>query len=165
MTLKKIIITSLVLTVLFFFIGWVITPAIMSFVIGNMKAVSKNVEIVNQSISAQFRIHLLSSLSITALPLIVLLTSFLIIKVRKKYMTSWDYFFYLSILVVTYFVASVFKYYALEATIVNVLNKPVSDGIQSTLPLNQVLLYDWAFYGSFIAGTLIVLLAKRKRKE
>src|SRR5690348_11320107 len=109
MTLRKITITSLILAALFFFIGWVLTPAIMQFVAGHMKSVSKNVEIVNTSMSAQFRIHLFSSLSLAILPVMALIACLIIIQVRKLYITVWDYFFYMSILVVVYFVASVFK--------------------------------------------------------
>jgi hypothetical protein len=164
MSLKKIVITSLILMALFFFVGWVFTPAIMEFIIGHMKSVSKNLEIISPSIKAQFRIHIFSSLSIASVPLLGMLVSIFLIKVRKKYLTSWDYLFYLSILAVVYFVASVFKYYALEGTVIKVLNNPLSPNIKNTLPLDQVLLYDWAFYGSLAAGILIVLLAKRKSK-
>ena len=164
MTLKKIIVTSLILIALFFFMGWVFTPAVMDFVVSHMKAVSKDLNIINASASAGFRIHLLSSLSMAAIPLIGLSVLIFLIKVRKKSITNWDYFFYLSILVVVYFVASVFKFYALEATIVKVLNKLVSSNVKSTLQLDQVLLYDWAFYASIVAGILIVLIAKRKTK-
>lgn len=165
MTLKKIIITSLILMALFFFIGWIFTPAIMEFAIAHMKSVSKNLEVQAPSMSSVFRIHLFSSISLALVPVMGLLATILIIKVRKKHITSWDYFFYLSILVVVYFVASVFKFYALEATIVKVLNNPISGDIKNTLPLNQVLLYDWAFYASVFACVLIILLAKRKKKS
>lgn len=137
----------------------------MEFVVGHMKSVSKNLEVHGTSLTDQFRIHLLSSLSLAALPIMVLLTSVLVIYVRKKYVTSWDYFFNLSILIVVYFVASVFKYYALEATIVKVLNNPISPNVKNSLPIDQILLYDWAFYASMVTLLLIFLLSKRKIKK
>jgi len=164
MTLKRISITSLILMALFFFMGWVFTPAIMQFVTDHMKSVANDLEVINTTTSTQFRIHLLSSLSLAATPIMSFLACLIIIKARKKNISSWDYFFYSSILFVVYFVASVFKYYALEGTITKVLNKPISLDVKNTLPMNQVFLYDWAFYASLFALILIVLIAKRKTK-
>jgi hypothetical protein len=47
--------------------------------------------------------------------------------------------------------------------VVNVLNHPVGSQVQSTLPLDQVQAYDWAFYGSIIAALGVGLLAKNKK--
>ncbi len=165
MTLKKIVWVSIGLFALFFFVGWIFTPSIMDFVVGHMKGVSRNLEIHSSSMSTQFRIHLYSALSFAVVPLMALASSFFIISVRKKYLTNWDYFFNLSILAVVYFVASVFKFYALEATIVKVLNTPIAPDVKNTLPINEILLYDWAFYASIITMILVSLLSKRKVKK
>jgi hypothetical protein len=130
-----------------------------------MKGVSRNLEVQSSSISGQFSIHLYSALSFAVIPLMALASSFFIISVRKKYLSNWDYFFNLSIILVVYFVASVFKFYALEATIVKVLNTPIASDVKNTLPIDQLLLYDWAFYASMVSMILVSLLSKRKVKK
>ncbi len=163
MSTKKIVLLSILISILFVIIGWLATPALLEYMVGHLIKISKDVNVISTSIQQQFELRACSALSLMMVPILVMLTSLAIQRFKKKSITNWDYFFYFSIILTVYVLASVFKFYALEATVKDVLNHPIKQGVKSNLPLAQVLVYDWALYGTVIAAVLIALVAKNKK--
>jgi hypothetical protein len=163
MTSRKIIFISIALIILFASIGWVVSPYIMHYIASYLVSITKDVKVISTSIHEQYNMQLKSALSIAMVPVFVMMVTLLIQKFRKKAISTWDYFFYFSIIIIAYILGAVFKFYALEATVQQVVNYKISPEVINSLPLNQVLVYDWGFYMSLIASILITLIAKRKK--
>jgi hypothetical protein len=163
MQLKKNLLVSFVFSVAFFIIGWLLSPWLLDYIGRHLVSLAKDVTIIESTTQAQLNIRLKTSLSFAFVPLLGMGICLAIQQLKKKTLTTWDCFFYFLIVLTAYLLGSVFKFYALEATVVNVLNHPRGTQVQSTLPLGQAQLYDWAFYASIIAAIAVGLLAKNKK--
>jgi hypothetical protein len=161
---KRVIFTSITLTILFFIAGLLVTPLIMETMNQYFIGLNKEILIANTTISQQFKIHLFTALSFALLPVLVLIIGLLLPKLKYKSITTWNYFFYLLILITIYCMAAALKFYAFKFSIEKVLNFKVDPNLTNTLYLNQIKIYDWPLYASLIASVVMVLVIKKNPK-
>jgi hypothetical protein len=165
MTEKRIIFISVLLTILFFIVGLLITPTIMEMMNRYFMDLHEEIIIVNSSIRQKFTAHLLTALSLAFIPVANLMISLLIIKLKGRMVSSWNYFFHLLIFITVFCITVYLKFYAFKFSIEKTMNYKISPELINTLQLNQIKLYDWPFYAICITAIGILLTVKKAKNS
>ena len=162
---KRIIFISILLAILFFIVGLLITPTIMEMMNRYFMDLHEEITIVNISIRQQFSIHLLTALSLAFIPIANLMVSLLIIKLKGRMVSKWNYFFHLLVFITVFGITVALKFYAFKYSIEKSMNYKISPDVINTLQLSQIKLYDWPFYAICITAIGILLTVKKAKNS
>ncbi len=164
MSAKKIILVSVVLTILFFIIGGLITPWFTNYMIHYFAAIAQTDIIVSTVRDIRIRMLILTTISLALVPVLVMCVLLVIKKFKHRTIRNWDYFFHFAIVLSAYLFGAYCKFYAIRFTIEKVMNVKTDYKVDHIpLVLSYLRIYDWAFYASLLAAVLIVLSTKKRK--
>jgi hypothetical protein len=160
MITKKLTLTTILLIIAFFIVGWIITRPIIEMLVDYYTLLTKNSQIVSTSMSEEFRIHLFSSISFGLLPVFCFLTAILLIKTKNKEISLRDYIIYLVYIIAGFIIGGLIKIF-LFAKMVKTLDNQDFPQLINTFPMRLVKFHDWGIIISIIASLLIYILTKK----
>lgn len=160
---KKIILISVLLSILFLLVGWFLMPFLWRHMLDVFSKIGHGrVMLQTTSMSGQFSIQTMPAIAFAMVPFILIGTTLTVKRIKKRDISTWDYFFQFCILLVVFLFGCYCKYLVLKLSIEEAAKHPMG-GMVHFLPINKVKIHDWGFWACLIAGILIVLFT-RKRK-
>lgn len=116
------------------------------------------------SMTGQFGVKTMPAIALAMVPLILIGTTLSIKRIKKREIAAWDYFFQFCILMVVFLFGCYCKYLVLKLSIEQVANHPIAENVANIFPLSNLKIHDWGLWACLIAGILIVLFTRKRKK-
>lgn len=153
---------SLVLTILFFAIMWIVFPFLNEVLLKQLTNLSESAVFESTSMGDQSNLRLKTVLSFGVLPLLSLGAFQLIRRVKNPEYPARKLVIILSVVSVSYMIGFLCKYILVLLSLDVIVSEPISPNVKNAVPLNQLYFYDYALVFTVVAGLLLFLFAKKK---
>ncbi len=160
MTIKKLVLTTSILAIVLFIIGWIISRPIINGLTDYLMILTSNSQIVATKMSEQFRVHLLSSISFGLLPIFSFLTILLLSKAKRNDISFKGYLVNLTYITIGFIIGGLIRILLL-ARMVKSLDNQDFPHLINTFPLRLVKFHDWGIIVALIVSVMIYLLTKK----
>ena len=158
--MRKPIIVSSILSIVFFILSFLFYPLILSEVLEMFwLEFGKTMIITSTGLSEEVSLNINSSFAFACIPLLSLLLFILIRQTKNENYSLSRLFVVIPVLLVAYTAGCIWKVRA----IAGLAHFPTSAGTKNSIPLDSFYFYDYGFVGAFIGAFLIYLFARRKR--
>lgn len=158
---KPGILTSL-LTLLFFFIMWMIFPLLNDTLLKQLIGPSMPFKITVSSMNEEFVIRLKTALSFGILPLISFGAFQLVKRTKNANYPNGRLMLIAGIVSSAYLIGFLVKFILILLSLGVIASEPLAPNVASDIPLNQIYFYDYGVVCSLIAALLMWAFARKK---
>lgn len=160
MITKKLTLTTIILTIGLFIIGWIVSRPLINGLTKYLMSMTTNSQIVATSMSEQFKIHLFSSVSFGLVPIFCFVTALLLIKAKRKEISFKGYFVNLVYILLGFVLGGLIRILLL-ARMVKAFDNQDFPHLINTFPLRLVKFHDWGIIVAVIVCIVIYFLTKK----
>ena len=161
MKTSTLIYITIILTIIFFILGYFITTLYFKNINNFFADRFSNLEFVKSKMHSQFIIHILHSVSFAMIPLICLITNLLLKKIKNRVINVSRYLVHILFLVSGYIVGGFIKFIQLNFWIKD-FNIEEFNQYKQILSAQELNFYLFGILATIATGILIIIFTKKK---
>lgn len=159
--MNKIIPTALLASLLLITLTWIGYPLVEEQILKFYSGFLKTSQIIQTSLDEKINIRIKTALSIGIIPIISLVVSFINLKHKNQPVTNKIFLMNTFIVFIGYTIGFIIKFFFLQIGFRMADAYTLAPEIVNTIPLNQVVFFNYGLVGSITAGLILILSKKQ----